>query len=63
MNKRAYQRYSAEFKEKALGLLELGKPTVEVAQDLEISTNLLYTWRSQACSLARMTCVCLTNFF
>jgi transposase len=26
----------------------LGKPIAEVAQDLEISTNLLYTWRSQS---------------
>jgi transposase len=48
MNKRPYQRYTPEFKEKALGLLGLGKPITEVAQDLEISTNLLYSWRHQA---------------
>jgi transposase len=48
MSKKAYHRYTAEFKEKALGLLALGKPIAEVAQDLEISTNLLYSWRSQA---------------
>jgi transposase len=48
MNQKRYQRYTAEFKEKALGLLALGKPVAEVAQDLEISTNLLYSWRTQA---------------
>ena len=47
MSQRSYQRYTPEFKEKALGLLHLGKPIAEVAQDLEISTNLLYSWRSQ----------------
>jgi transposase len=48
MSKKPYQRYSSEFKEKALALLGLGKPIVEVAQDLEVSTNLIYSWRSQA---------------
>jgi transposase len=48
MSKKPYQRYTPEFKEKALGLLSLGKPIAEVAQDLEISTNLLYSWRAQA---------------
>lgn len=48
MSQRSYQRYTPDFKEKALGLLALGKPIAEVAQDLQISTNLLYSWRSQA---------------
>jgi transposase len=48
MSKRTYQRYSSEFKEKALGLLSLGKPVAEVAEDLQITSNLLYTWRNQA---------------
>lgn len=47
-SQRPYQRYTPDFKEKALGLLSLGKPITEVAQDLQISTNLLYSWRSQA---------------
>jgi transposase len=46
MSQKTYQRYTPDFKEKALGLLALGKPIAEVAQDLEVSTNLLYTWRS-----------------
>jgi transposase len=48
MSKRSYQRYTPDFKEKALGLLTLGKPIAEVAQDLQISSNLLYSWRNQA---------------
>ena len=36
MNKKAYQRYTQEFKDKAVGLLNLGKPDTEVAQELEI---------------------------
>lgn len=47
MKKRSYQRYTAEFKEQALGLLRMGKPVPEVAAELCISTNLLYAWRSQ----------------
>ena len=47
MSQKTYQRYSAEFKEQALGLLALGKPVAEVAQELQVSSNLLYEWRSQ----------------
>ena len=36
MNKKAYQYYTQEFKDKAVGLLNLGKPDTEVAQELEI---------------------------
>jgi len=38
------RRYSAEFKAQAIGLVELGKPVGEVAQDLEISEGVLYAW-------------------
>ena len=48
MSPRTYQRYTSEFKEQALGLLSLGKPVADVAQELQISTNLLYGWRSQS---------------
>jgi transposase len=47
MSQKTYQRYTPEFKEQALGLLALGKPVTDVAQELQISTNLLYGWRSQ----------------
>ena len=48
MSQRTYQRYTPEFKEQALGLLSLGKPVVDVAQELQISSNLLYGWRSRS---------------
>lgn len=48
MNQKTYQRYTPEFKEQALGLLSLGKPVADVAQELQISSNLLYAWRSQS---------------
>jgi transposase-like protein len=38
------RRYSAEFKAQAIGLVEMGKPVSEVAQDLEISEGVLYAW-------------------
>ena len=38
------KRYTAEFKAQAVGLVGLGKPVVEVAEDLAIGTSLLYGW-------------------
>jgi transposase len=38
------KRYTAEFKAQALGLVALGKPVSEVAEDLEIGTSILYRW-------------------
>jgi transposase len=38
------KRYTAEFKAQAIGLVNLGKPVAEVAQDLEISEGVLYAW-------------------
>lgn len=48
MSQKRYQRYTAEFKEQALSLLALGKPVSEVARELQVSDNLLYSWRSQS---------------
>jgi transposase len=48
MSQRPYQRYTPEFKAQALGLLSMGKPVADVAQELQISSNLLYAWRSQS---------------
>jgi transposase len=50
MSKKTYQRYSAEFKEQVLGLVALGKPVAEVAQEFQVSSNLIYEWR---CRLQR----------
>jgi len=48
MSQRSYQRYTAEFKEQALSLIALGKPVTEVAQELQVSSSLLYGWRNQS---------------
>ena len=50
MNK-TKRRFTAEFKEQALGLMSLGKPVADVARDLEVSSNLLYNWRQQSQSV------------
>lgn len=39
------KHYTAEFKAQALELLSLGKPVTQVAEELCISSNLLYNWR------------------
>ena len=38
------RRYTSEFKAQAVGLVQHGKPVAEVAQELEISEGVLYTW-------------------
>ncbi|MEA3208297.1 MAG: transposase [Chthoniobacter sp.] len=38
------KRYTAEFKAQAVGLVGLGKPVPEVAEDLGIGTSILYGW-------------------
>jgi transposase len=51
MSARNYQRYSQDFKQKALGLLSLGTPIKDVARDLQVSVGLLYAWKREAPSL------------
>ena len=38
-------RYTAEFKAQALAILQTGKPVSQLARELGISDNLLYSWR------------------
>jgi transposase len=45
MNPKPRKRYTAEFKAQALGLVETGRPVAEIASELCISTNLLYSWK------------------
>lgn len=40
------KQYSPEFKAQAIELLALGRPVAELAEELGVSTNLLYSWRS-----------------
>ena len=45
MNLAPRKRYTAEFKTQAVELLSTGKPVSQVAEELCISSNLLYSWR------------------
>lgn len=38
------KRYTAEFKSMALQLLATGRPVSEIAEELCVSTSLLYSW-------------------
>ncbi len=42
------KRYTPEFKTQAVELLATGKPVAQVAEELCISSNLLYSWRHDA---------------
>ncbi len=42
------KRYTAEFKAQAVELLQTGKPVSQVAEELCISSNLLYNWRLES---------------
>lgn len=47
MNKtKAKKHYTAEFKAQAIELMSVGRPVTELAQELGISSSLLYSWRS-----------------
>ncbi|MEV5898334.1 transposase [Nonomuraea fuscirosea] len=39
--------YPPEFRRKVLDLLEAGRAATELAHDLDISTQTIYTWRRQ----------------
>ena len=41
------RRFTAEFKEQALEMVNNGRSVPEVAQDLEIGTSILYRWVRQ----------------
>jgi transposase-like protein len=40
-------RYPAEFRRKVLDLVASGRPVAQVAHDLDISAQVVYTWRRQ----------------
>ncbi len=40
--------YTPEFKAQALELIATGKPVSELARELGVSSNLLYSWRAGA---------------
>ena len=45
MKQKPRRRYTAEFKAQAVDLLQAGRPVPELAEELGISANLLYSWR------------------
>lgn len=48
MNQKTRKRYTPEFKAQAVELLCTGKPVPQVAEELCISSNLLYRWRQDS---------------
>ena len=48
MNLAPRKRYTLEFKAQAVELLRTGKPVTQVAEELCISSNLLYSWRQNS---------------
>jgi transposase len=48
MNQKPRKRYTTEFKAQAVELLDTGKPVPQVAEELCISSALLYKWRQGA---------------
>ena len=45
MTSKPRQQYTAQFKSQAVELLATGKPVSQIAEELCISSNLLYSWR------------------
>jgi transposase len=41
------KRYPAEFRQRVFDLLASGRPVAEVAAELGISSQAIYTWRQQ----------------
>lgn len=48
------KRYTPEFKAQAVGLVGLGKPVPEVAEDLSIGSSILYGWVRQQTQPAQL---------
>jgi transposase len=48
------KRYTAEFRAQAVGLVGLGKPVPEVAEDLGIGTSILYGWVRKGAQLGQL---------
>ena len=49
-------RYTTKFKSQAVELLATGKPVPELAEELRISSNLLYNWRAGTLIPQQTTC-------
>ena len=47
------KQYTPEFKAQAIELLALGRPVAELAEELYVSANLPYSWKSSPRALRR----------
>ena len=45
METKQRKQYTSEFKAQAVALMATGKPVTQLAEELCVSTNLLYNWR------------------
>ena len=54
MKVKTRKRYTPEFKAKVLELLQLGKSIPEVAQDFDLSSDLVYRWRRTQSQLPQL---------
>ena len=54
MKVKTRKRYTPEFKAQVLELLQLGKSVPEVAQDFDLSSDLVYRWRRTQSQLAQL---------
>ena len=54
MNIVTRRRYTAEFKAQAVGLVALGKPVPEVAEELGIGSSILYGWVRKEAGAAQL---------
>jgi len=53
MPMKSRKKYTQEFKDRVVELVKLGKPPAEVAEDMEISKDLVYTWKRKAAQLSQ----------
>jgi len=50
------KKYSREFKAQAVELAQAGRPVPELAADLEVSSNLIYSWVRKAEGAQQPSC-------
>jgi transposase len=48
MKTKERKQYTAEFKAQAIALMATGKPVAQLAEELCMSSNLLYNWRANS---------------
>lgn len=48
MNVKTRKKYNQNFKDQVVALVELGKPIAEVAEEMEVSRDLVYAWNAKA---------------